>query len=84
MNLPTSRGGVSIWNPEFEKPMVSRALPSDGNPRPKGRGIVEFNQVIQEMINRGSTVKVLETRSGWMEIHTFENYKTACSQLYKI
>ena len=42
MNLPASRGGVSIWNPEFEKPMVSRALPSGGNPRPKGRGIVEL------------------------------------------
>ena len=44
MNLPALKGGVSIWNPEFEKPMVSRALPSGGNPRPEGRGIVELNQ----------------------------------------
>lgn len=42
MNLPVASHGVSKWNPEFEKPMVSRALPSGGNPRPKGRGIVEL------------------------------------------
>jgi hypothetical protein len=44
MNLPASRGGVSIWNPEFEKPPgFSSSSSLRGNPRPKGRGIVELN-----------------------------------------
>lgn len=71
--------GLSLWNEKNRD--VFKKVYNELNQNEKD---TTFNQVIQEMINRGSTVKVLETRSGWMEIHTFENYKTACSQLDKI
>jgi len=32
-----------------------------------------------EMIRKGYQINSFEVNSGWMEIHTFENYKTACS-----
>jgi len=38
-----------------------------------------INDVLQEIINRGIVVSALEVNSGWMEIHNFENYKSACS-----
>lgn len=37
-----------------------------------------FEDMIQEMINQGHPVSALEVNSGWMEIHTFDNYKHAC------
>ncbi len=33
--------------------------------------------VLQEMIDRGHEVKCLEVSSGWMEIHSFDDYKLA-------
>jgi len=47
----------------------------------KSPDMVTINDILQEMINRGFAVFALEVNSGWMEIHTFENYKTACSLL---
>ncbi len=40
-----------------------------------------FTDMIQELIDRGITVSALEVNSGWMELHTFENYKQACALL---
>jgi phosphoenolpyruvate phosphomutase len=42
-----------------------------------------FNQadiadLFNEMIQKNYQINSLEVNSGWMEIHTFENYKTAC------
>lgn len=34
---------------------------------------------LQYLIEQGHCVKALHVNSGWMEIHTFENYKYACS-----
>lgn len=40
-----------------------------------------INDVLQALISRGTTVSALEVSSGWTEIHSFENYKTACAML---
>ena len=37
-----------------------------------------FKDMIQELIDNGQTVHALEVNSGWMEIHTFDDYKHAC------
>lgn len=38
-----------------------------------------FTDLIQEMTDNGCIVSALEVNSGWMEIHTFDDYKYACS-----
>ncbi len=38
-----------------------------------------FTDLIQEVIDRGYPVHALETSSGWMEIHSFDDYREACS-----
>jgi phosphoenolpyruvate phosphomutase len=34
---------------------------------------------VQHLINLGYKVEAMQVNSGWMEIHTFDNYKYACS-----
>ena len=40
-----------------------------------------LTDILQEMLCKGYEVTSMEVYKGWIEIHTFENYKTAC-QLY--
>jgi phosphoenolpyruvate phosphomutase len=40
-----------------------------------------IDDILQEMILRQYPVSMLEVNSGWIEIHTFENYKAACHLL---
>ena len=37
--------------------------------------------ILQEIIDRGHKVFGLEVNSGWMEIHSFDDYKFACSNV---
>lgn len=39
----------------------------------------DITDLFNEMIKKGYQINSLELNSGWMEIHTFENYKIACS-----
>ena len=38
-----------------------------------------FSDLLQEIINSGFSVYGMEANSGWLEIHSFEDYKLACS-----
>ena len=38
-----------------------------------------LEDMLQHLINLGYNVEALQVNSGWMEIHTFNNYKYACS-----
>ena len=40
-----------------------------------------FTDVIQEIIDRGHKVACVEVSAGWMEIHSFDDYKQACALL---
>ena len=40
-----------------------------------------FSDLIQEIINSDFFVYGMEANSGWLEIHSFEDYKLACSML---
>ncbi|MDE3181299.1 MAG: phosphoenolpyruvate mutase [Acidobacteriota bacterium] len=42
-----------------------------------------LTDVLQEMINQGQQVHCLEVSSGWMEIHSFDDYKRACQVVAK-
>jgi drug/metabolite transporter (DMT)-like permease len=41
--------------------------------------IVLFSDLLQEIINSDFSVYGMEANSGWLEIHSFEDYKLACS-----
>jgi phosphoenolpyruvate phosphomutase len=43
-----------------------------------------FADMLNEMINNGYYVDTMEVRSGWIEVHTFENYKLASQMLETI
>lgn len=38
-----------------------------------------LEDMLQHLINLGYKVEAMQVNSGWMEIHTFDNYKYACS-----
>lgn len=40
---------------------------------------LSLTDLLNEMIIKGYNINSLEINSGWMEIHTFEDYKMACS-----
>ena len=40
-----------------------------------------LTDVIQEIIDQGHRIECIEVSAGWMEIHSFEDYKQACSLL---
>lgn len=40
---------------------------------------IGINKMLQKMIDDGFPVSALEVNSGWTELHTFDNYKLACS-----
>jgi len=40
-----------------------------------------LTDLLQEMIDEGEKITLVEVTSGWMEVHTMENYKLACELL---
>ena len=40
-----------------------------------------FTDVLQELVDRGHKVAAVEVSSGWMEIHSFEDYRMASAML---
>jgi NDP-sugar pyrophosphorylase family protein len=42
-----------------------------------------FSDLLQEIINSDFPVYGMEANSGWLEIHSFEDYKMACTILSK-
>jgi phosphoenolpyruvate phosphomutase len=40
-----------------------------------------LTDVLQELIDQGHSIECIEVSSGWMEIHSFDDYKQACSLL---
>ena len=38
-----------------------------------------FSDLANEMVLKGYNIEVMEVNSGWVELHSFENYKLACN-----
>jgi phosphoenolpyruvate phosphomutase len=72
-----SRKGSEILKREYR-----RAL-SDYEDKPVGEAAnmrqASLMHFLQHLIDLGYKVEALLVNSGWMEIHTFDNYKDACS-----
>jgi phosphoenolpyruvate phosphomutase len=66
---------------EFKKVYNELKLKSERDPVKKNFGQMKIEEVFQALVDKKFSVSVLEVNSGWMEIHTFENYKMACSVL---
>jgi len=41
----------------------------------------DFSDFLQELINKGIGIDSMQVAKGWMEIHTFDDYKKACEML---
>jgi phosphoenolpyruvate phosphomutase len=72
-----SKKGSEIFKREYH-----RAL-SDYEDKPIGDADNIFQaslmDFLQHLIDLGCKVEALRVNSGWMEIHTFDNYRHACS-----
>lgn len=72
-----SRRGFEIFKKEYHKALVKY----------ENKCFFEAEDILQAsltdflnyLIELGYNVKALQVNSGWMEIHTFDNYKYACS-----
>lgn len=75
--LMLSAKGAEIFREEFHKALEEyrdRTFFAAKNIRQAG--LVDF---LNHLISLGYEVNALQVNSGWMEIHTFDNYKHACS-----
>lgn len=72
-----SKNGVEIFKKEYHS-----TLEEYGNKPFYGSENIfqaSLEDMLQHLIDLGYNVEVLQVNSGWMEIHTFDNYKYACS-----
>ncbi len=72
-----SKKGIDIFKKEYHK-----ALPEYRNkPFYEAKNLTQasLEDFLQYLIDKGFKVEALQINSGWLEIHSFENYKYACS-----
>jgi len=72
-----SKKGAEIFKKEYHKALAEYK----NKPFFEAEDILQasFADFLNYLIELGHNVKVLQVNSGWMEIHTFDNYKYACS-----
>ena len=73
---PCEFPGIAFLSPKGVKTIKSIYKSADKNFE-KGT----FADLLGEAVRRGADVFAIEADSGWMEIHSLENYKLACSLL---
>jgi phosphoenolpyruvate phosphomutase len=77
-----SKKGIEIFKREYQKAYTEyRDKPLGEAPNILRATLADFLQYLTEL---GYNVKALQVNSGWMEIHTFDNYKYACSMVSTI
>ena len=71
-----SKKGVKIIKKEFstmkEKSSKINSIDFDK---------ADFSDFLQELINNGIQIDSMEVAKGWMEVHSFDDYKKACGML---
>ena len=72
-----SERGSGIFKEEYRKALVEYG----NKPFYEAENIYQasLEDFLQHLIELGYKVEALQVNSGWMEIHTFDNYKHACS-----
>ncbi len=71
-----SAKGVKIFRDEYHK--AEEKHKSGRFHEASSFSRASFEDMVQEMIDSGHRISALEVNSGWMEIHTFDDYKQAC------
>jgi phosphoenolpyruvate phosphomutase len=74
-----SEKGAALMKTVYEELHISK-------PTGKFHGAESFEKadvldLLQELVNRGQKVSVMEINGGWIEVDSFDNYKLACSLL---
>ncbi len=72
-----SKRGAEIFKKEYHKALAEY----ENNSFFEAENILQasLTDFLNYLIELGHNVKALQVNSGWMEIHTFDNYKYACS-----
>lgn len=73
-----SEQGIEDFKQQYEIEQPKNKTPFQGAP---SFNLANFFHLIQEMVHQGYKVNVVEIEKGWMEIHTFDDYKRACAML---
>jgi phosphoenolpyruvate phosphomutase len=72
-----SKKGTEIFKKEYHEVLTKhRDKPFHGA---KNLAQASLENFLQHLIDAGYKVEALQINSGWLEIHSFENYKYACS-----
>ena len=72
-----SKKGIELFKKEYHKALVEYR----NKPFFEAENITQasLEDFLQYLIELGYRVEALQVNSGWMEIHSFDNYKYACS-----
>jgi len=72
-----SKDGIEIFKKEYHKALEEYK----NKPFCEAENISQasLEDMLQHLINLGYKVEAMQVNSGWMEVHTFDNYKYACS-----
>jgi phosphoenolpyruvate phosphomutase len=72
-----SKNGIGIFKKEYHKAVEEYK----NKPFYEAANIFQasLEDMLQHLINLGYKVGAMQVNSGWMEVHTFDNYKYACS-----
>ena len=72
-----SKDGIEIFKKEYHKALEEYK----NKPFYGAENIFQasLEDMLQHLINLGYKVEAMQVNSGWMEVHTFDNYKYACS-----
>ena len=71
-----SKKGAQIFRQEYHKALAEyRNKPLFEAENILRASLVDF---LNYLIELGYDVRALQVNSGWMEVHTFDNYKYAC------
>jgi len=72
-----SKKGADIFKKEYHKALAQYRDESFYKARNLTQASLE--DFLQYLIDKGYKLEALQVNSGWMEIHSFDNYKYACS-----
>lgn len=72
-----SKKGAAVFKEQYKKALVEYSNKYFYEAENIYKASLE--DFLQYLIDCGYEVNAMQVNSGWMEIHTFENYKHACS-----
>lgn len=72
-----SRKGIEIFKKEYDNAL--REYKNKAFYEAKNISMASLADMLQHLIKLGYKVEAMQVNSGWMEIHTFKDYKYACS-----